>query len=435
VRHRTLLEQLVHDGRWTIEETCQAFETAARQMRESATLSPRQLARWMRGDVGQARPVAQRVAEGFWGHSFEALLGSPQAVPEHEGRSGAAAPSQSIDVESLEAAAVMAAHESIEHAARIAGQVDSADITWLQEAVHQLAREYQSKPPLELLTEARHIRNLAYLFLERTRKPAQTAELYQAAGHACGLLSIVSFDLARWDAAEEQARSAHTYAQLVGDADLRAWSRGTQALIANWRGQSRHAIDLIGSSVEEAPSGVATARLRAIEARAWAELGRPDQVKDVLRLADAELEVARQDNDLYDGTGGEFGWGPSRHAACAGTALLTVGQAALAVNRIGEAISLTADDPLGGLEPARAQIDLATAELLAGRLDASVDALTSVWAVPAPHRRQGLIGRMDQLARQLTSRNWRETPQATDLRDQIEVFNTEAVSRQALPSI
>jgi hypothetical protein len=205
-------------------------------------------------------------------------------------------------------------------------------------------------------------------------------------------------------------------------------------LIANWRGQSRRAIDLIGSSVEEAPSGVATARLHAIGARAWAELGRPDEVKAVLRLADKEMEVARQENDLYDGTGGEFGWGPSRHEACAGTALLAVGQAAQAVNRIVQAISLIPEDPLGGLEPVRAQIDLATAELLAGRLDATVDALASVWAVPAPHRRQGLTGRMDQLASRLISRDWRDTPQASELRDQIEVFNAEAVSRRALPS-
>jgi hypothetical protein len=41
---------------------------------------------------------------------------------------------------------------------------------------------------------------------------------------------------------------------------------------------------------------------------------------------------------------------------------------------------------------------------------------------------------MDQLARQLTGRDWRETPQAVELRDQIEVFNAEAVSRLALPS-
>jgi hypothetical protein len=247
-QYRTLLEQLVRQGRWTIEETCLAFEKTAREMRESATLSQRQLARWMRGDVGQARPVAQRVAEEFWGHSFEALLGSPQVMSEHERLSGTAASSVSVDVESLEAAALMAAHESFEHAARTAGDVDPGDIARLQESVWQLARRYHSTPPLQLLAEGRHIRNLAYLLLERTRRPAQTAELYLTAGQACGLLSVASFDLALWDAAEEQARSAHTYADLVGHADLRAWARGTQALIANWRGQPRRAVDLIGST-------------------------------------------------------------------------------------------------------------------------------------------------------------------------------------------
>jgi hypothetical protein len=196
-----------------------------------------------------------------------------------------------------------------------------------------------------MLTEARHIRNLAYLLLDKTRRPAQTSELYQVAGQACGLLSVVSFDLARWDAAEEQARSARTYAELIGDADLEAWSRGTQALIANWRGQSRRAIDLIASSVDKAPAGVSTARLRAIEARASAELGRPDQVKECLRLADDEMEHPR-DNELYGATGGEFGWGASRHAACAGTALLTVGQGVAAVTRISDAIALVPEDPL-----------------------------------------------------------------------------------------
>lgn len=432
-QYRTLLEQIVHEGSWTVDETCRAFEAKAQQMHESATLSPRQLARWMRGDVGQARPVAQRVAEAFWGHRFEVLLGSPQELSGLEHRSGTAAPGLSVDVKSLEAAAVMAAHESFEHAARIAGTVDSDDISLLQESVLELARAYQTKPPLELLTEARHIRNVAYLLLDKTRRPAQTSELYQVAGQACGLLSVVSFDLARWDAAEEQARSARTYAELIGDADLEAWSRGTQALIANWRGQSRRAVDLIASSVDKAPAGVSTARLRAIEARAWAELGRPDQVKESLRLADIEMDRVR-DSELYGATGGEFGWGRSRHAACAGTALLAIGQGESAVTRISDAINLVPEDPLGGLAPARAQVDLATAELLAGRLDSSVDALDSVWTIPAPRRRHGVTGRMEQLARRLTGRDWRDTAEAVDLRDQIEVFNAEAVSRLALPS-
>jgi len=49
-------------------------------MGERATLSPRQLARWMKGDVGQPRPVTQRVAEDFWGYPFEVLLGPADAM-------------------------------------------------------------------------------------------------------------------------------------------------------------------------------------------------------------------------------------------------------------------------------------------------------------------------------------------------------------------
>ncbi|MFD7161482.1 hypothetical protein ACFV9C_43340 [Kribbella sp. NPDC059898] len=431
-QHRTLLEQIVHEGSWTIDETCRAFERKAAEMGESATLSPRHLARWMSGEVGQARPATRRVAEEFWGHRFEVLLGSAQDSFEFERSCGTAAPGLSVDVESLEAAAVMAAHESFEHAARTAGTVDSDDIAMLQESVLALARDYQIKPPLQMLIEARHIRDVAYLLLDKTRMPAQTSELYQVAGQACGLLSVVSFDLARWDAAEEQARSARTYAELIGDAHLQAWARGTQAVIANWRGQSRRAISLIESSVENAPDGTSTARLRAIEARAWAELGNPDRVKAALRLADVEMGRAR-DNELYGASGGEFGWGPSRHAACAGTAILTVGQGEAAVTRISDAISLIPEDPFGGLAPARAHVDMAAAELLAGRLDASAGALDAVWTIPAALRRQGLTGRMGLLSRQLAGRNWRDTPEAIELRDQIEVFTAEAASQLALP--
>lgn len=52
-----------------------AFERTAREMGEDATLSIRQLSRWMDGKIDRPRPVSRRVAEKFWGHTFEALLG------------------------------------------------------------------------------------------------------------------------------------------------------------------------------------------------------------------------------------------------------------------------------------------------------------------------------------------------------------------------
>lgn len=74
------LDRLVRETNWTIEETCARFERAARDMGEDATLSKRQILRWMRGDVGRARPVARRVAERFWGHPWETLMGPAYAA-------------------------------------------------------------------------------------------------------------------------------------------------------------------------------------------------------------------------------------------------------------------------------------------------------------------------------------------------------------------
>lgn len=77
--HRTLLEKLVRESRWTIEETCRAYEKKAYELGEQASLSPRQLSRWMSGQVDRPRPVMQRVAEQFWGYDFDVLLGRRHA--------------------------------------------------------------------------------------------------------------------------------------------------------------------------------------------------------------------------------------------------------------------------------------------------------------------------------------------------------------------
>jgi hypothetical protein len=79
--HLTLLSRLVReDQRWTIEETCAAFERAAREMGEDATLSVRQLRRWMDGKVKRPQPVSRRVAEQFWGYPFKVLVGPAEVT-------------------------------------------------------------------------------------------------------------------------------------------------------------------------------------------------------------------------------------------------------------------------------------------------------------------------------------------------------------------
>jgi hypothetical protein len=79
---RTRLAQLLAGRHQTREEVVAAFDDRARQLREPATLSLRQLDRWLTGTVaGLPRPTACRVAESLWGEPISRLLGPPEPIP------------------------------------------------------------------------------------------------------------------------------------------------------------------------------------------------------------------------------------------------------------------------------------------------------------------------------------------------------------------
>lgn len=334
----------------------------------------------------------------------------------------------------VEMVAYLAAQESWRHAAGSGGAVEGASIEHARNQVRRLARRYHQLPPIRALAEAREVRNLAYMLLERTRRPGQMADLYLTAGQACGLLAMASFDLAQWDAAADQVCAARAYADLIGHPSLRCWSVGTQALVAYWTGQPRHALAVLQAMGESAPGGAAAARLYAILARSWSYLGNPSEVAGALNVADRAMDAANGCDDLHDGIGGELGWGRSLHHACAGTALLAVGKAEQAAQRIREALEVAPDDPYSGLVPPRARIDLAAAELAARRFDAALDALGEVWDTPDGYRRHGVTARLEQLGRALEGPDWRDHRPAAELRDRIEVFVGEAVAARALPA-
>jgi hypothetical protein len=378
------------------------------------------------------------VAAQLWGYPFATLLAVPSgsALSSPQPAGGAVVSGATRDAGDpglLEEVTIMAAHESSRHAAASDGNVSASVVEQIQTEVWRLARGYASTPPLRMLAEARHARDLAYTALDRTRRPAQTKELYLAAGQLCGLMAVASFDLAVWDAASEQARAAHVYAELVDHVGLRAWSRGTQALIAYWTGRPRQALVHVEAGLDRIPAGAAEARLRSIEARAWACIGGdPRRVTDALGGADAALSDNQGGDELHDEIGGEFGWGPSRHAACASTALLAVGDVAGSVDRARQALTLITDDPSAGLVSERAYVDLAAAELALGNLDAAEQVLAPVWEMPVAQRRHSITDRLAQTARTLSGQQWHRDHQASALRDRIETFNAEAEDR-ALP--
>src|SRR5436190_22595376 len=116
---RTLLEKIIRESDHTIEEWCRRFDEMSDE--DNATLSVRQLQRWMAGQADNARPAARRVAARLGGYHFATLLAPPGVMaipapplPDRNAVSGAADTAES---NLLEEVTIMAAHESSRHAA------------------------------------------------------------------------------------------------------------------------------------------------------------------------------------------------------------------------------------------------------------------------------------------------------------------------------
>lgn len=325
----------------------------------------------------------------------------------------------------------VAAHESWWHLAAATAAVDPAGVDTVQDAVVRLARRYDVLSPSQVLAEARQTRDLSYGLLDRTRRPAQQVDLNLVAGMSCALLAGASFDLGRPGPAAAQARAAARYAGVIGHSGLTAWSLGCLSLLTYWSGRPREAVQIADEALAASPGGSASARLYAIRARAWALIGDLAEVTSAVQRADDLLAVSGGSEELHDQIGGEFAWGAARNSMCAGTALVTVGDAAAGADRLREVIAA----PAGTVSRSilgQPRTDLATAELAAGRFDAAIHQLQDVWTTPLEQRRVGLTGRLDRMRGVLDEQRWKAYRPAGSLRDQIETFTTEAVSHRAL---
>jgi hypothetical protein len=382
--------------------------------------------------AAQEAPAArQQVALRAGPAGGAGLLAGSADVP---GSRAADAGGLRIDIGEL---VMAAAYESGDQAAAEGSKkVPSLGIDQLRAEVRQLALGYNEVPPLAFLAESRRTRDLALRMTERTRRPAQLAELYLAAGQVCALMSVASFDLAVWNATVEQAHAASVYAEMIGHRSLQAWALGMQALTAYWCGRTRDAVDLADAGLALAPQGTARARLHSISARAWSHVGAEHQTRTALGLADEARDATGEagDDELHDALGGEFGWGPARQAMSSATALLQIGDPGRAAIRAREAIRLRPQDSTGSQVSMTARADLACAELAHGRLDAADDALRPVWEVAPAYRRHALVERLCGVAVALGEPRFASAPITVTLAGRIEAFTADSAPRSLPPS-
>jgi tetratricopeptide (TPR) repeat protein len=308
---RTLLEKIVHEGDYTIDEWCGLFDSKAKDLKEKTSLSVRQLQRWMAGQVDDARPSSKRVAAALWGYPFPTLLGPPVVgvcvnagssaledspagrAPERRRREDAFAFAGDHERRKLDFTEGQASldqlrllRERVDEAVGDNAMSDASLDDWEQTAVRLgAATRYRSSRPLldELATDFFELqRRLA------RRQPLSTLRrLTVVTAQMAGLMSLTLLKLNQNAESRHWARTARVAADEAGEVTVSSWVRAQEAY-AHYYGGSLGAAIHVARQAQAVASGrqcVGVALAAALEARAQAALGHADETRRALGRA------------------------------------------------------------------------------------------------------------------------------------------------------
>ncbi|WP_410609479.1 hypothetical protein [Amycolatopsis sp. lyj-109] len=321
------------------------------------------------------------------------------------------------------AAVRAAAHASGAHAelAEVT-EVGAITLEQLDHDVVELARTSIRTQPAEIFGELVRVRDRVFQLLSRRAHPAQESHLYLLAGQTCGLLANASMELGCHSAAAEQSRAAWVYAEIIGHNGLKAWLRGTQALIAFWSGNPQEAARLAADGREHLRHGTGFVRLCNIESRAWAHLGDVRETRKVIGMGHHAREHVTDPDELHDIVGGEFGFDEARQSFCNAGAWVQVGKPALAIEAAERALHLYPTQAqrnrrYGG--EASTRLELTDGYLATRELDAADVALAPVIGTSATTGVAHLATRLSDICATLDTPPYRNSREAKELAERI----------------
>jgi hypothetical protein len=334
---------------------------------------------------------------------------------------------------------LMAAHEGSGHAERAEERgIGDTTLEQLRADVTRLSREYMTGEPFPLFLEMRRVRGRMHDALDRRMWPRDATQLYFLLGCINCLMANVASDLDNPQAAEELARAGWAYAVAIDHRPLMAQLRLSLTDIAYWHDQARRASDLAQSGLQFLADGPTAAQLHLKYARAAAQTGEADAAQQAIVSA-REARERDYNDDLLE-IGGEFRLSWASHHSLAGSALIEIpGAERDAAAELEQAAQLYQTGEPGEVFrytlEARARIDLGTARLRAGALDAAADAVEPVLSLPPSKRTLELPQRMTAVRAELAQPIFRDSAQARELDERIEEFGREAVTTglHALP--
>jgi transcriptional regulator with XRE-family HTH domain len=296
----------------------------------------------------------------------------------------------------------------------------------LEATIARLAKEYVHTPVRRLFKEMVVTRDRLFHLLKGRQFPRQTQALYLLAGVSSLLLAHASQNLGDEDAALAQLQTAWTLAEHTRPAhccgrgadsdDLRAWVKGTVALIAEWSTEQHAALEYTQHALQFATTGETRARIAAIEARTAARLGNRDRA---LRALD-ELRRARESGTEgragLQRFGGILTFPEAKQEYYIGGTYILLGEYDLAEQHSARALHLyehgpTAERSYG--DEALARLNIATGHIATGEAEGAQE-----------QRIKQLGDAMRGVAALLTGPRWAGSPLARSLADEARTYSS-----------
>jgi transcriptional regulator with XRE-family HTH domain len=293
--------------------------------------------------------------------------------------------------------------------------------------------DFLHRPAAEVFNDLDELRRELFSDIGAHRyHPRYDREFLALVGMTSVVLAHASHLLGHPNEGMTQARLALQCADEAGHVELGAWACGTQALIAEGRGNLQEAIGHIRNARQQLDRsrtpGSAAVRLASYEARIAArQSADTDIVQDALIAAEQAQEALRGKTDVadLDDIGGILEFPAAKAAMYAGQVYTLIGRPKLAEQHAQMAI----DNYLSGAPEQRsygdialARIDIAAARLTSRDLDGVRDALVPVFTLPAALRTEHLRPPLTALATTLTSEPCRTAVGVTELREKITAF-------------
>lgn len=160
--------------------------------------------------------------------------------------------------------------------------VNDATLDAVRIMVDKLCSEYASQPPVELIIEARQWLRRMVELQEQRLSFRQRRETLELAGWLALLVGCLEYDLGDRRAAEGTRKAALSLGLEVGSPGIIGWAHEMRAWFALTSTDYRGVIAAVEAGTEAAGSHSVAVQLLAQEAKAWARMGRRDEMNAAL---------------------------------------------------------------------------------------------------------------------------------------------------------